>query len=192
MEKGYFCRTGGQRKIDADVRIITADTETVRCRAFLEALYLRLNAFAVRIPPLRERVADIPALARLFLFQFSRQFNKSFREIETQVTEHLQQYTWPGNVRELRNVTERSCILYDDTVFRMSHLPEEILFRRKNIAARIPGNVAGIETAVDEVACQMIRQAMKNTGGNVSQAARELGIPRGTLRYKLRKYRTAL
>ncbi len=193
LEKGYFCRTGGQKKIDADVRIMSADTErTVQRKTFPEALCLRLNTFAICIPPLRERPADISALARLFLFQFARQFNKSFREIEAQAAGRLKHYRWPGNVRELRNVLERGCILYDDTVFRMSHLPGEILSRGKDMSEGNPENVSGIETAVDEVACQMIRRAMKNTGGNVSQAARELGIPRGTLRYKLKKYQTVL
>jgi len=202
LEKGYFSRTGGQRKIDADVRIIAAETcrgtaDTCRgtppaCPYFLEALYLRLNTFAIHIPALRERPADISALARLFLFQFSRQFNKKFREIEAQAAERLKQYAWPGNVRELRNLIERGCILYDDTVFKMSHLPVEILSGRKDISDGNSERVSDIDTAVDEVACQMIRQAMKKTGGNISRAARELGIPRGTLRYKLKKYQKAL
>jgi two-component system, NtrC family, response regulator AtoC len=201
LEKGYFSRTGGQRKIDADVRIIAAETcrvtETFRvtplaCPYFLEALYLRLNSFAIHIPALRGRPADISALARLFLFQFSRQFNKKFREIEAQAAERLKQYAWPGNVRELRNVIERGCILYDDKVFRMSHLPEEILSRKNDISEVIQASVSDIDIAVDEVACQIIRQAMRKSGGNISWAARELGIPRGTLRYKLKKYKTAL
>jgi len=195
LEKGYFSRTGGQRKIDADVRIIAADTCRDRPPArpcFLEALYLRLNTFAINIPALRERPADISALARLFLFQFARQFNKKFREIEAQAAERLKQYAWPGNVRELRNVIERGCILYDDTVFKMSYLPGEILSGRKDISEATRESVSDIESVVDEVACQMIRQAMRKTGGNISRAARELGIPRGTLRYKLKKYQTAL
>lgn len=193
LEKGYFCRTGGKKNIDADVRIIAADTEkTSQRKAFSEALYLRLNRAAIHIPPLRERPADISALARVFLFQSARQFNKTFREIQPEATENLKKYAWPGNVRELRNVMERGCIVYDDTVFRLSHLPGEILSERKAVSAAIPESVSDIESVVDEVACQMIRQAMKKTGGNISRAARELGIPRGTLRYKLKKYQAEL
>ncbi|MFO7495469.1 MAG: hypothetical protein R6X05_07540 [Desulfobacterales bacterium] len=76
-------------------------------RKFREDLYYRLNVFPIQIPPRRERPDDVLALAHFFLFQFTRQFHKDFREIDQQAAAHLKRYAWPGNVRELRNVLER-------------------------------------------------------------------------------------
>ncbi len=193
LEKKRFRRLGGHRDITVDVRIVAATNidpkKAIEERRFREDLYYRLNVFPIHIPPLRDRPDDVLALAHLFLFQFARQFNKDFREIDPRSAKYLKGYGWPGNVRELRNVLERICIMHNGDTLRVSHLPREIV-SYEDIASfvDIPENVFDIEAVVDEVTSQLIRRAMQKAEGNIASAARLLGIPRGTLRYKLKKY----
>ena len=193
LEKKRFRRLGGHRDIDIDVRIIAATNidpkKAIEEKQFREDLYYRLNVFPIHIPPLRERPADVLALSRLFLARFSRQFAKSFKDIDPRAGEYLQQYAWPGNVRELKNVLERICIMHRGPALEVAHLPREIVaFEDAEAFIEIPENVLDIDAVVDEVTCQLIRRAMRKAEGNTASAARLLGIPRGTLRYKLRKY----
>ena len=193
LEKKRFRRLGGRRDIDIDVRIVAATNidprKAIEERRFREDLYYRLNVFPIHIPPLKERPEDVLALSRLFLSQFSRQFGKAFREIDPRAGEYLTQYAWPGNVRELKNVLERICIMHDGTALEAAHLPREIVaFEDAGSFIEVPEGVLDIEAVVDEVTCRLIRRAMRKAGGNAASAARLLGIPRGTLRYKLRKY----
>ncbi len=193
LEKKRFRRLGGHRDIDVDVRIVAATNidpkKAIEKKRFREDLYYRLNVFPIHIPPLRERPDDILALAYLFLLKFSGKFGKNFREIDKDAGEYLKQYAWPGNVRELKNVMERICIMYNEKSLKVSHLPKEIVsFENMAPFVDIPKNMFDIEAAVDQVTCQLIQRAMKKTKGNIASAARLLGIPRGTLRYKLKKY----
>ena len=193
LEKKRFRRLGGHRDIDIDVRIIAATNidpkKAIEEKQFREDLYYRLNVFPIHIPPLRVRPADVLALSRLFLARFSRQFAKSFQDIDPRAGEYLQQYAWPGNVRELKNVLERICIMHRGPTLEVAHLPREIVaFEDAGAFIEIPENVLDIDAVVDEVTCQLIRRAMRKAAGNTASAARLLGIPRGTLRYKLRKY----
>jgi two-component system, NtrC family, response regulator AtoC len=194
LEKKRFRRLGGHRDIDIDVRIVAATNidprKAIAARRFREDLYYRLNVFPIHIPPLRERPDDVLALAHLFLLKFARQFGKSFAAIDPHAGEYLKGYAWPGNVRELRNVLERICIMYDERELRVPHLPREIVsFEDGSAFVEIPENVFDIEAVVDEVTSQLIRRAMRKADGNIASAARLLGIPRGTLRYKLKRYR---
>lgn len=193
LEKKRFRRLGGHRDIDIDVRIVAATNidprKAIEERRFREDLYYRLNVFPIHIPPLRERPDDVLALAHLFLLKFARQFNKSFAEIDPPAGEYLKSYAWPGNVRELRNVLERICIMHDEPALRVSMLPREIVsFEEGASYVEIPENVFDIEAVVDEVTSQLIKRAMRKAEGNIASAARLLGIPRGTLRYKLKRY----
>ena len=194
LENRRFRRLGGHKDIAIDVRIVAATNidpkKAIEQKRFREDLYYRLNVFPIHIPPLRERPEDILALAHLFLLKFSRQFSKNFKKVDSKAGKYLKQYAWPGNVRELRNVLERICIMYNDTDLKVSHMPREIvLFEDTASYIEIPENVLDIEAVVDEVTCQLIHRAMKKSDGNTASAARLLGIPRGTLRYKLKKYK---
>ncbi len=193
LENRRFRRLGGHRDIAIDVRIIAATNidpkKAIEEKRFREDLYYRLNVFPIHIPPLRERPDDVLALSEIFLLKFSRKFNKKFQEIDPKAGEYMKQYAWPGNVRELRNVLERICIMHNDGILKQSHLPPEIVsFQNNDSFLEIPENVFDIEALVDEVTSRLIRRAMKKTDGNIACAARMLGLPRGTLRYKLRKY----
>ena len=193
LERKKFRRLGGNRDIGADVRIIAATNidplAAIREKRFREDLYYRLNVFPIQVPPLRERPADIIALAKLFLLQFNGQFHKHFKEIDDEAAALLTGYGWPGNVRELRNMLERICIMHDGPILRAAHLPREIItFHEPPMDIEIPEGVLDIEAVVDPVTRQLICRAMAETGHNTAQAARRLGSPRGTLRYKLKKY----
>jgi len=193
LERRRFRRLGGNRDITADVRIVAATNidpqQAIRERTFREDLYYRLNVFPIHIPPLRERQADVTALAGVFLAKFTRQFHKDFKSIASEAAEYLQRYPWPGNVRELRNVFERVCIMHNAAVLETHHLPHEIVATQSATACvELPPNVLDIESVVEDVTRQLIHRAMRKSDGNTAQAARLLGIPRGTLRYKIKKY----
>ncbi|GBC62537.1 sigma-54-dependent Fis family transcriptional re gulator [Desulfonema ishimotonii] len=194
LENKRFRRLGGYKDVESDVRIVAATNidpkKAIEEKRFREDLYYRLNVFPIHIPPLRERPDDVLALAHLFLLKYARQFGKSFKEITSPAGKYLRQYAWPGNVRELRNVLERICIMHNEPALRVSHLPPEIVsFENSDAFIEIPEDVLDIEAVVDEVTCQLIHRAMKKADGNTASAARLLGIPRGTLRYKLKKYK---
>jgi two-component system, NtrC family, response regulator AtoC len=196
LERRKFRRLGGNRDIVADVRIIAATNidplAAIRARRFREDLYYRLNVFPIQVPPLRERPEDTAALARLFLLEFAGQFHKDFKEIAPDARDLLQRYRWPGNVRELRNVMERICIMHNDRLLRPSHLPREIVsFEAVAPGIDLPEDMLDIEAVVDGVTRQLIGRALVRTDGNTARAARLLGIPRGTLRYKMKKYHMA-
>jgi len=164
----------------------------IRERRFREDLYYRLNVFPIQVPPLRERPEDTGALARLFLLEFAGQFHKDFKDIDPDARNLLQRYRWPGNVRELRNVMERICIMHNDGLLRPAHLPGEIVSFEAGVSGiDLPEDVLDIEAVVDRVTRQLIGRALVRTGGNTARAARLLGLPRGTLRYKMKKYRMA-
>jgi DNA-binding NtrC family response regulator len=196
LERRRFRRLGGNRDIAADVRIIAATNidplVAIRERRFREDLYYRLNVFPIQVPPLRERPEDTGALARLFLLEFAGQFHKDFKDIDPDARNLLQRYRWPGNVRELRNVMERICIMHNDGLLRPAHLPGEIVSFEAGVPGiDLPEDVLDIEAVVDSVTRQLIGRALVRTGGNTARAARLLGLPRGTLRYKMKKYRMA-
>lgn len=193
LERKTFRRIGGTREIKTDVRIIAATNidpkKAIQERKFREDLYYRLNVFPIHIPPLRERPDDIIALAKLFLVRFTKQFHRDFRDIDPDVAERLKAYLWPGNVRELRNVFERICIMHNDKTLKLSHLPPEIdTFHDTESSVEIPHGTFDLESIIEDVTRQLIRKAMEKTEGNTAKAARLLGIPRGTLRYKIKKY----
>ena len=195
LERKSFRRIGGNRDIMADVRVIAATNidpkKAILEKKFREDLYYRLNVFPIQIPPLRDRREDITLLSEMFLKKFTLEFHKEFVDIDPETADLLAEYPWPGNVRELRNVFERICIMHNAKTLAPSHLPGEIEPKAKTLEdgeIDIPGDILDIETAVEQVTRRLIKKAMDKTSGNTAQAARLLGIPRGTLRYKMKKY----
>jgi transcriptional regulator with GAF, ATPase, and Fis domain len=117
---------GGSETIKVDVRVIAATNrnlaEDVGLGRFRSDLYYRLNVFPVEVPALRQRVADIPLLARFFLTKYAKKIGKRFDDIDAASLEHLRQYSWPGNVRELQNVIERAVILSQGSLLEIAPL----------------------------------------------------------------------
>jgi DNA-binding NtrC family response regulator len=193
LERRCFRRIGGNRDIKTNVKIIAATNidlkKAIGEKKFRGDLYYRLSVFPIHIPPLRERSEDIPAFATLFLNKFSKQFHKNFTAITDETRQKLQEYAWPGNVREMKNVFERICIMHNDKTLNRSHLPPEIEDSpvESESFVEIPEEIYDIESVVEEVTLRLIRKALKKSRGNTTKAAQLLGIPRGTLRYKIDK-----
>ena len=193
LERRIFRRIGGNRDIKTDVKIIAATNidlkQAIAEKKFRQDLYYRLSVFPIHIPPLRERLEDISALAMLFLAKFSRQFHKQFTGIDDKAMDRLLKYPWPGNVRELKNVFERICIMHNNDILALQHLPSEIedATHTPDAFVEIPEELYDLESVLEEVTIRMVHKALKKSEGNTTKAAQLLGIPRGTLRYKIDK-----
>lgn len=193
LEDSTFRRVGGTSDLKVDVRVIAATNRNlehaVAERSFREDLYYRLKVIPVTVPPLRDRPEDIEPLAAYFVDKLATELRRSPPGIPKETRQLLETYSWPGNVRELRNVLERILILEDADELLPEHLPPEIRNGGKRSqqdenAIRLP--VDGVRLA--DVEADLIRQALARTGGNVSRAARLLGVSRDTLRYRLEKH----
>ncbi len=123
-------RVGGKNSIKVDVRIIVATNrnleEEVKAGRFRSDLYYRLNVFPISLPPLRERIEDIEALANFFLNKYNKNTGKHISKISSKVMQQLRSYLWPGNVRELEHLVERSILLTSDSILREIYLPVKI------------------------------------------------------------------
>jgi DNA-binding NtrC family response regulator len=195
LESKTFRRVGGVQELRADVRIIAATNVNLERMVtgghFRADLFFRLNVVRINVPPLRERSLDIPALAMHFLVRFNRSLKREVHDVVPAAMETLCQYDWPGNVRQLRNVIERALILHPlIKELRPEHLPPE-LRQAVRTATPVGGTaaaVAGAGLTLQETEIKMLRDALEQSAGNQSKAARLLGISRDTLRYRLKKY----
>ena len=182
LQEREFRRLGGTRLVKADVRVIAASNRNLREAVaegrFREDLFYRLQVFDIRLPPLRERRGDIPLLADAFLREFKRSTGPWSTGLAPDALERLAAHDWPGNVRELRNVLERAAILSEGGPITGIHLS---LGSPSVVPRREHGKLSDVER-------QAIEQALRQTGGNKSKAARRLGITRTQLYGRLRKY----
>jgi transcriptional regulator with GAF, ATPase, and Fis domain len=187
LQEQEFERVGSTRSQQVDVRLVAAtnrDLETeVNGGRFRRDLFYRLNVFPVRIPPLRERVGDIPLLVKHFLAQLQRKLAKPLHAVTEESMRRLQAYPWPGNIRELQNVMERSCVMATTPIVDVDDaLPVPTIFDRVKPAA-------GVGT-LDENERAHIRRALAATGGKIHGprgAANMLDINPSTLRSRMEK-----
>jgi len=195
LQERDFRRVGGNKVIDVDVRVIAATNkepkQAVEAGEFREDLYFRLNVIPVHLPPLRERREDIPLLAMHFLTQFSGRSGKEFTGFSAEALERMMNYDWPGNVRELENTVERIAVLGIPPLVEETMLPEGIL-DASNRAVRVEvGQKNGDPDQVlpfTEVEKRTIAHAIACCGGNISMAAKKLGLGQATLYRKIKKY----
>jgi PAS domain S-box-containing protein len=194
LEDSSFRRLGGLKDIRVDVRFVAATNknlrEAVKEGAFRQDLYFRLNVIQIVIPPLRERVEDIPPLLKFFIEHYNRKFKRHIEGATPAAVQLLMTHDWPGNVRELRNAIERAMILEESSLITPASLPiaisrsEPRAFAAAEPALEIPEN--GLSLVDNER--QLLSKALDKTAGNQTQAARLLRITRDTLRYKMKKY----
>jgi two-component system response regulator PilR (NtrC family) len=188
LQEREILRVGGQDRVKVDVRIIAAtnlDLErAVRDGRFREDLYYRLNVIPIALPPLRDRRTDVPLLVEHFLVKHA---HGAERTISDKALAALMDYAWPGNVRELESVIERAILLGDSTEIQFSDLPAGvragITGPRGPLALDIPDT--GID--LEELEQGLVRKALEKTEGNVTRAAKLLGLTRRTLQYRLEK-----
>jgi DNA-binding NtrC family response regulator len=195
LQEREILRVGGTERVKVDVRIVAAtnhDLEiAVREGRFREDLYYRLNVITIALPPLRERRTDIPLLVEHFMAKHGS--GDRPRSLSEDALKVLVNYDWPGNVRELEAVIERALLLSDGDQVLPADLPAAV---RAGITPRPRGEPAALdipESGIDleGVERSLIRRAMEKTSGNVSRAARLLGLSRRTLQYRLEKMQGA-
>ncbi len=188
MQEHEFERVGGTRRIRADVRVIAATNRdiqaAIRAGSFRSDLFYRLHVFPIEIPPLRERIEDIPLLVEYFIDRYARKAGKNVRSIDKKTLQLLQSYPWLGNIRELQNVIERSVIVCETENFSVdeSWLSQQPLEKRAGSQLYLSESVAAQEKEIIEAALRECQGRIFGPKG----AAAKLGIPRSTLESKIR------
>jgi len=181
LQNRQITRVGSNRQIPVNIRLICAtNLDLIKMAGegkFREDLLYRINTIMVEVPPLRDRVDDIPILANYFVKSFCEKYNRKPIKINTHALEKLTTYSWPGNVRELQHAIEKAVIMCDSQVL----LPSDFEFRSN---AR---NVIHQELTLAEMEKKIIIDCLKRNGNNISVAAAKLGITRQTLYNKLKK-----
>jgi len=188
LQEREFERLGSTETIKVNVRMLAATNKdmerAIAAGTFREDLYYRLNVFAIFVPPLRERKADLLLLVDHFLEKLSREHKKNIKRISTPAIDMLMSYHWPGNVRELENTLERAVLVCDSQVIHGHHLPPSLQ------TAEASGTVTrvSLSDAVAGFEKDLIQDALKTTRGNRAKAARLLDTTERVLNYKVRKY----
>jgi DNA-binding NtrC family response regulator len=200
LQDKTFQRVGGETTIEVDVRIIAATNMDLRKMCdeggFRKDLYYRLNVFPIEVPPLRERIEDIPYLVEVFLEKMNRFNAKEIHDVDPQVIEALVEYSWPGNIRELENLIERAHILESSSVLTPESFPSE-LFGSGFSPAAVPADPSLTlaqtrSRGVENIERRYLKQLLSRNKGKIKESAHEAGITtrqlhKLMLRYTLRK-----
>ncbi|MCL6622656.1 MAG: sigma-54 dependent transcriptional regulator [Syntrophobacterales bacterium] len=183
LETHEFTRVGGTAVLKSDFRVIAATNqdlqEAIRRKTFRQDLYYRLNVVHIHVPPLRERVEDIPLLAQHFLRRYATEMKKKIDSIHPKALEAMQRYPWPGNVRELENAIERAVVVGKGRQIKLSDLPF------LQAAEEGPDYT---DLSLEEMERRHIARVLAAKGRNLSHVARVLRINRSTLYEKIKKY----
>jgi DNA-binding NtrC family response regulator len=183
IERREFERLGGRRTIKVNTRLIALTNvdleDAVSRRAFREDLFFRLNVVRLRMPALAARTADIPLLANEFVAFYAAKHGRPARKIAPEAHELLASYDWPGNARELSNAIERAVIIAAEAVIGPADLPS---------ALRAATNTRGRLRTLAEVEADYVREILRQTKGNKTEAARILGISRKNLYEKIARF----
>ena len=184
---------GANETIPVDVRMVTATHQDldalVRAGRFREDLYYRLNVVTLRVPPLAERPEDIPLLAEHFLRRFGALSNRPLLGFSASAMTALQAYAWPGNVRELENVVDRAVALAPGSIVELTDLPDKLIVHARIGTRESQGGREEVRRAtLDETIQEYVLQILEEAGGNKTEAARVLGVPRRTLYRMLERY----
>ena len=183
IEQGNVARLGDVKSRPIDVRIIAATNrnlvDEVKNNNFALDLYYRLSVVEISLPPLRERMDDIPELIELMISRISRKLQKPHLPLTEDVLRILLTYHWPGNLRELENVIERALVVCDKNVIDVSHLPPSLLAGTKS-------NFIG--QSLDNLERQVVLEALRESDFNILQASRTLKVSRSRLYRKINKY----
>jgi DNA-binding NtrC family response regulator len=194
IENKTFRRVGGLEDLQVRTRIVAAtnrDLErAIEENSFRKDLYYRLKVIPIHLPPLRERLGDVPLIANYLIEHYDKELNKRIKKLSPEIVGILQGYNWPGNVRELRNVIERAMLLEADDEILPEHLPVELISPNTQVvkqrASFLEENFKPTSLRVMEYF--FITKTLEATNGNKSQAAKLLGISRQTLREKLKGF----
>jgi DNA-binding NtrC family response regulator len=187
LQERSFRRLGGRTEQAVDIRVIAATNadppEAVQRGRLREDLFYRLNVFAIRLPPLRDRKEDLPLLIQSFIGEFNARNNRTVAAVDERAMRILERYSWPGNVRELRNVMERATIVAEGRFIEAKDLPTLV----DSGHSGQPGTGLQAGTTVEEAERQLIQLTLQHTNDNKTRAAELLGISLKTLHNKLNR-----
>lgn len=186
LQEHIIERVGGREEIPVDVRVLAATNRDLKgfidSGKFREDLFFRLSVITLFMPPLRDRDDDILLLARAFLNRFSREFKKPVRGFTDDVSKVLNEYNWPGNIRELENKIKRAVVMADTDMISAADL------EFASSKSKTPKKFASLQEAQEALEKALATEALIKNNGNVTHAARELGISRQTLTAMIKKY----
>ncbi|MDB4975999.1 MAG: hypothetical protein JWN48_4340 [Myxococcaceae bacterium] len=195
LEGGEVCPLGSGRARKVEFRLLAACNRDLRSEAaagrFRSDLYYRVSVTSLHIPPLRERVDDIPALIEHFMREVLDRYGLGYKRLAPEVLETLLRYSYPGNVRELRNLVESLVVLNDGDSELLRMLPEGLTAGEPATVRSHPARPAGAvdwRAGLEQLECTAIDDALRRHGGNLTRAAHQLQIARSTLYLKLKKY----
>jgi two-component system response regulator AtoC len=205
LQEKKFTPVGSNREIRCDVRIIAATNrnleQLIEQNIFRQDLFYRLNVMPIELPPLRERVSDIPALVEHFIGKFNAlhgrsETDKEMRGIRQDALDSLRKYGWPGNIRELENVIERAFVLENSLYITLAALPENICPQNRaapndfksTTANAVEEGVIDFHSQKETFEREFIVKALKRFNGRINQTVAHAGIPKNTLLRKIRKY----
>ena len=187
LEEKIIERVGDNSSIPVDVRIISATNRDLQALiekgSFREDFYFRINVIPIHLPPLRERIEDIPILADAFFRKTRLKINKKITTISKDTMVALMNYSWPGNVRELKSAFEYACVTCQGETIQPGHLPPNILTEKK---ASFPAKRVSINR--EEIKKIELIETLEKTGGNQSKAAELLGVSRVTIWNRMKRY----
>ncbi len=189
IQEGEIERIGSPRPIKATFRLVAATNvdleKAVKEGKFRDDLYYRINVIPVKLPPLRERIEDLPELAAFFLKRYCTKFRKQVEGISESAVRMLSAYWWPGNIRELENLIERLVAITDKTWITEDDLPFE--FRMAQLDSDPRTGESLFQDAMTAFERNLLIRALEKNGWNVTATARYLGLPLSTLKFKLEK-----
>ena len=190
IETREFERVGGNKSIKMETRIIAATnkllSEEISAGRFREDLFYRINVINIHLPPLRERMDDLPLLVNHFIQSFNNKFNKHIKQFSSEAYDLLMDYNWAGNIRELENVIEHSFVLCNGEVIQVECLPKRLRERSKKY---ISDTNSGTQKGFQEAEKDLIISVLKKNNWNRTKAAKELEIDPSTLWRKMKKHK---
>lgn len=186
LQEHVIERVGGREEIPVDVRVLAATNRDLKSAiedgTFREDLYFRLGVVTFVMPPLRERGDDILLLSKAFLNRYSREFKKPIRGFSEEVTKALLEFSWPGNIRELENRVKRSVVMADNEWISASDMDFALSDKK------IQNKFSSLQEAQEALEKNLATEALLRNGGNVTHAAKDLGVSRQTLSSMVKKY----
>jgi transcriptional regulator with PAS, ATPase and Fis domain len=190
IQENEIERIGGNRLIPVKVRLIAATNanllEKIKNKQFREDLYYRLNVVPIHVPPLRERIEDLPRLAELFLDRYNKKFNRHVKAFKPEIFETLITYDWPGNIRELENFVERIVAITNKDYVGFTDIPLEYQLHKVEKTEVREGEEL-LQKTLDAFEKNFILRILEEEDWNQTQAAKRLGVHRKTLEYKVKR-----
>jgi DNA-binding NtrC family response regulator len=183
LQNRAVTRVGSNKSMPVDVRLITATNRNIQRMAaeyqFRQDLLYRINTIEIQLPPLRERLEDIVPLAEYFLQLYTTKYKRKVNSLHESLVQQLRQYEWPGNIRELQHAMERAVILSQGKTL----MPKDVFVKNP-----VQDQTLNTGYNLEEMERNIITQAMKKCNGNITEAAKELGLSRAALYRRLEKY----